>query len=65
MPQLAQRNILQYELVRVCCRKRFSLKLDHIPGKTLKWLPDKLKDPPNMDEMWSQWDLRERRWSSG
>jgi len=37
---------------------------DHIPGKKLKWLPGKLKDPPNMDETWSQWDLRERRWSS-
>ena len=37
---------------------------DHMPGKKLKWLPDKLKNPPNMDEMWKQWDLRERRWSA-
>ena len=37
---------------------------DPIEGEKLKGLPNKLKDPPNMDEMWKQWNLRERRWNS-
>ncbi len=37
---------------------------DPIAGKNLKRLPNKLNDPPNMDGVWKQWDLRERRWNS-
>jgi ATP-dependent helicase/nuclease subunit A len=37
---------------------------DRIPGKKLNSVPGKLNDPPNMDEIWNQWDLRERRWRS-
>ena len=37
---------------------------DPIAGKKLKGLPDKLHDPPNMEGVWKQWNLRERRWNS-
>ena len=38
-------------------------QMDPIVGKKPKSLSHKLENPPDMDEIWKQWDDRERRWA--